>query len=65
MGMFNRKPTPASTVIATGAEIDTAAKALAAGDDTLATQLCDRAGPDRQRVAMAILAASADHAPQN
>lgn len=65
MGMFNRKPTPASTVIATGAEIDAAAKALAAGDDTLASQLCDRAGPDRQRVAMAILGRSIDYAPQD
>ncbi|MFF5473346.1 hypothetical protein [Streptomyces achromogenes] len=65
MGLFNRKPAPTPTVIATGAEIDAAAKALAAGNHALANQLCDRAGPDRQRVAMAILAASTDHTPQD
>ncbi|WP_318201053.1 hypothetical protein [Streptomyces sp. SCL15-4] len=63
MGLFSRKPAP--TVIATGAEIDVAAKALAAGNDTLANQLCDRAGSDRQRVAMAILGRSLDYAPQD
>lgn len=63
MGLFNRKPAP--TVIATGAEIDAAAKALANGDDSLANHLCDRAGDNHQRVAMAILAASVDHTPQN
>lgn len=63
MGLFNRKP--ASTVLATGAEIDAAAKALANGDDKLANQLCDRAGADHQRVAMAIMAASVDHTPQD
>jgi hypothetical protein len=65
MGLFSRKAAPHSTVIATGTEIDAAAEALAAGDDTLATQLCDRAGPDRQRVAMAILGRSIDYAPQD
>lgn len=63
MGIFNRKPAP--TVIATGAEIDAAGKALANGDSSLADQLCDRAGADHQRVAMAILAASVDHTPQD
>jgi hypothetical protein len=63
MGLFNRTPKP--EVIATGDEIDAARKALAAGDDTLANQLCDRAGADSQRVAMAILAASVDHTPQD
>ena len=62
MGLFNRKPEP--KVIATGAEIDAAGQALARGDDTLANQLCARAGADSQRVAMAILAASVDHTPQ-
>lgn len=63
MGLFNRKAAP--TVIATGAEIDAAGRALAQGDDTLASQLCDRAGADSQRVAMAILAATVDHTPQD
>jgi Cdc6-like AAA superfamily ATPase len=62
VGLFNRKQ---PEVIATGAEIDAAAKALASGDDRLANQLCDRAGEHRQRVAAAILAASIDHTPQN
>ena len=62
MGLFNRKPEP--TVIATGSEIDAAGKALARGDSTLADQLCARAGNDSQRVAMAILAATVDHSPQ-
>ena len=62
MGLFNRKTN--QTVIATGAEIDAAARALANGDDTLANQLCARAGADHQRVAMAILAASIDYTPQ-
>ncbi|NEA52401.1 hypothetical protein [Streptomyces sp. SID10815] len=59
MGLFNRKPAP--QIVATGAEIDAAGKALAQGDDSLANQLCDRAGDDSQRVALAILAASVDH----
>lgn len=59
MGLFNRTPKPA--VIATGAEIDAAGKALANGDSSLADQLTDRAGPDSQRVAMAILSATVDH----
>ena len=63
MGLFNRKSAPA--VIATGAEIDAAAKALANDDSTLANQLCDRAGADSQRVAMAILARSVDYMPQD
>lgn len=63
MGLFNRKP--AQTVIATAAEIDAAARALARYDDSLANQLCDRAGDDSQRVAMAILARSVDYTPQN
>ncbi|MEU3826466.1 hypothetical protein AB0F36_14275 [Streptomyces sp. NPDC029080] len=62
MGLFNRKS--AQTAIATGAEIDAAAKALATGEDTLANQLCDRAGADSRAVAMAILARSVDYAPQ-
>ncbi|NED75365.1 hypothetical protein G3I51_24180 [Streptomyces sp. SID9944] len=61
MGLFNRKPASAPQIIATGAEIDAAGKALARGDDSLANQLCDRAGDDSQRVAMATLAASVDH----
>lgn len=62
MGLFSR---PAKQeVIASGAEIDAAGKALAAGDDTLANQLCDRAGDNSQSVAMAIMAATVDHTPQ-
>jgi hypothetical protein len=63
MGLFNRKA--AQTVIATDAEIDAAARAIARDDDTLANQLCDRAGDDSQRVAMAILARSVDYTPQD
>ena len=63
MGLFNRKPTP--TVIVTGAEIDAAARAIANNDDTLANQLCDRAGADSRAVAMAILARSVDYTPQS
>jgi hypothetical protein len=60
MGLFSRsKP----EVIATGAEIDAAGKALANGDDGPANQLCDRAGKHSQQVAMAVLAASVDHTP--
>jgi hypothetical protein len=60
MGLFNRnKP----EVIATGAEIDEAGKALANGNDGPANRLCGRAGKDSQRVAMAVLAASVDHTP--
>ena len=60
MGLFNRtKP----AVIATSAEIDNAGKALAQGDTGPADRLCERAGADRQRVAMAVLAASVDHTP--
>lgn len=62
MGLFNRSSQPA--VIATGAEIDAAGKALANGDTTLADQLTARAGADSQRVALAVLAASVDHTPQ-
>lgn len=62
MGLFSRKTD--TNVIATGAEIDAAGKALANGDSRLANQLCDRAGADSQRLAMAILAASVDHTPQ-
>ncbi|MEV5347183.1 hypothetical protein [Streptomyces achromogenes] len=65
MGLFNRKAAPTPTVVAAGSEIDAAAKALANGDHTLANQLCDRAGPDRQRVAMAILGRSLDYTPQD
>ena len=63
MGLFNRKTN--TSVIATGAEIDAAGKALAQGDSRLADQLCERAGDDSQRLAMAILAASVDHTPQD
>jgi len=63
MGLFNRKTAP--TVIATDAEIDAAARGIARDDDTLANQLCDRAGADSQRVAMAILARSVDYTPQD
>ena len=62
MKLFSRKSAP--EVLATGAEIDAAARALANGDDTLANELCARAGADHQRVAMAILAANVDHTPQ-
>ncbi|MFJ5973532.1 hypothetical protein [Streptomyces sp. NPDC093060] len=65
MRLFNRKPTLTATTVATAAEIDAAARALARGDDTLANQLCDRAGNDSQAVAMAVLAASVDHTPQD
>lgn len=50
-------------IIATGAEIDEAARALARGDDGPANRLCERAGSESQRVAMAILAAVVDHTP--
>ncbi|MEV7975412.1 hypothetical protein [Streptomyces sp. NPDC086519] len=63
MRLFNRNTAP--QVIATGEEIDAVGKALAAGDDRLANQLCDRAGSESQRLAMAILAASVDHTPPN
>lgn len=63
MALFSRKTK--TEVIATGAEIDAAGKALAKGDSSLANQLCDRAGADHQRVAMAILAATVDHTPQD
>lgn len=63
MGLFSRNTQPA--VIATGAEIDAAGKALANGDSSLADDLTDRAGSDSQRVAMAILNASVDHTPQD
>ena len=60
MGLFNRK---AKTGI-TEAEIDAAARGIAADDDTLANALCDRAGADSRAVAMAILARSVDYTPQ-
>ena len=63
MGLFSRKTAP--TVIATAAEVDAAAKALANNDDTLANKLCDRAGKDSKSVAMAILARSVDYTPQD
>lgn len=63
MGLLNRTPKPA--VIATGEEIDAAGKALANGDSTLADQLAARAGSDGQRVALAVLAATVDHTPQD
>jgi hypothetical protein len=63
MGLFNRASK--ANVIATGAEIDAAGKALAEGDSTLADQLAARAGSDSQRVALAVLAASVDHTPQD
>ncbi|MFI2764819.1 hypothetical protein ACH5A3_39320 [Streptomyces echinatus] len=63
MGLSSRKTAP--TVMATAAEIDAAAKAIANNDDTLANQLCDRAGADSRRVAMAILAHSVDYTPQD
>lgn len=63
MGLFSRKTEP--EVIATGAEIDAAGKALAAGDRSVADDLCTRAGADSQRVAFAVLAASVDHTPQD
>jgi hypothetical protein len=63
MGLFNRKPKP--EVIATAAEIDAAARALANDDSSLADQLCDRAGEHSQQVAMAILTASVDYTPQD
>jgi hypothetical protein len=63
MGLFNRNTKP--EIIATAAEIDAAGKALANGDDRLANQLCDRAGSRSQDVAMAVLAATVDHTPQD
>jgi hypothetical protein len=64
MALF-RRTQPQPGVVATGAEIDAAGKALAKGNDRHANRLCKRAGDDRQRVAMAILAAMVDHTPQN
>ncbi|MGX1129909.1 hypothetical protein RKD49_002099 [Streptomyces glaucescens] len=61
MGLFNRKPK--NQVIATEAEIDAAARAIARNDSTLADKLCDRAGDHSQQVAMAILARSVDYTP--
>lgn len=63
MGLFNRKT--AQAVIATGAEIDAAARALANDDSSLADKLCDRVGADSRSVAMAILARSVDYMPQD
>ncbi|MEV8548333.1 hypothetical protein AB0L04_00560 [Streptomyces glaucescens] len=63
MGLFNRKTKP--EVLATDAEIDAAAKALARNDSSLADQLCDRAGQHSQQVAMAILTRSIDYTPQD
>lgn len=64
MGLFSRKSAPAPTVVATAAEIDAAARALANDDGTLANKLCERAGSDSQQVAMAIFARSVDYTPQ-
>lgn len=64
MGLFSRN-TPPAGVVATGQEIDKAAKALAKGNDRPANRLCKRAGDDSQRVAMAILDATVDHTPQD
>ncbi|MFB7647150.1 hypothetical protein ACFC0S_16860 [Streptomyces sp. NPDC056084] len=61
MGLFSRKQ---PEIIATGAEIDAAARAIANNDSGPADRLCDRAGADSQRVAMAILARSVDYTPQ-
>ncbi|MGV9352303.1 hypothetical protein [Streptomyces misionensis] len=62
MGLFNRKPAQATI---TAAEIDAAARGIARDDDTLANELCNRAGKDSRSVAMAILARSVDYTPQN
>lgn len=61
MGLFRRNQ---PEVIATESEIDQAARAIANNDSGPADQLCDRAGTNSQRVAMAILARSADYTPQ-
>jgi hypothetical protein len=63
VGLFSRKQ---PEVIATGAEIDAAARQLQqGGSSTLADRLCDRAPErDRQSVAMAILNRCADYEPR-
>jgi hypothetical protein len=63
MALFRRKKTD---VIATGAEIDAAARQLQQGGSSkLADRLCDRVPErDRKRVAMAILARAADYEPR-
>lgn len=63
MGLFHRAKQD-DNVIATSQEIDAAARAIANDDSGPADRLCDRAGADGQRVAMAILAASVDYTPQ-
>ena len=68
MGMFSRKLRQSSDKpgrIPSPQEIDRAGRELAAGKDKLANRLCDEAGRDSQRVAMAILAASVDYTPQD
>lgn len=64
MGLFRRSE---PEVIATGAEVDAAARQLQQGNsDALASKLVDRAGPnDRQQVAMDILARAADYEPND
>lgn len=65
MGLFRRSEPDESDVIATGAEVDAAARQLQQQDsDELAQRLIARAGPaNERRVGMAILARAADYEP--
>lgn len=65
MGLFRRSQPSEPDVLATGAEVDAAARQLQqGGSDALAQQLIARGDEaDGQRIGMAILARAADYEP--